>query len=94
MFRKKRIFWMTFIIMLMVILIPSTCYGNAGEPPSILIIVTNPPDDLKISMGSKDKYVEATITDKITEKYFAFYSHDLRIVNDYNIKVETKVILL
>lgn len=55
--------------MLMVIAFVSVCYGNSAEPPSILIIVPNAPEDLEISIGSGNTNMKANMRDKIIEKY-------------------------
>lgn len=75
--------------MLMVIAATPACYGNSAEPPSILIIVPNAPDDLEISIGSDDTYRKANKTNKIIERYYTFYSRDLRNTNDYNVNIST-----
>jgi len=67
----------------------SICYANSAEPPSILIIVYNAPDDLEISIGSGNNIVKAKRTDKSFESYYTFYSMDMKIAGDYNIKVTT-----
>lgn len=67
--------------------IASQCYANSAEPPSILIIVPNAPDDLEISINSGDTYIKANKTDKVIEKYYTFYSRDLRTTNDYILKI-------
>lgn len=64
----------------MSITIPSTCYGNPAEPPSILIIVPNPPADLEISIDTGNTYIKANEVDKVIEKYYTFYSRELRIL--------------
>jgi len=65
------------------------CYANAAEPPSILIIVFNAPEDLEISMGSVHTLVKAKRTDKLFESYYTFYSMDIKTAGDYTIKVAT-----
>lgn len=52
----------------------SVCYANSAEPPSILIIVSNAPTDLEISIGN----TKAIRTDKVIESYYTFYSRDLK----------------
>lgn len=66
-----------------------TCYGNSAEPPSILLIVPNAPEDLEISIGSDNLYAKANIIDKHIEKYYTFYSQELRNVNKYSININT-----
>ncbi len=85
---KKR----ALIIMLLISLfVPfrSICYANAAEPPSILIIVSNPPPDLEISIKTVDTYVKANKVDKAMERYYTFYSRHLRGVGDYVFKITT-----
>lgn len=65
------------------------CYANAAEPPSILIIVSNPPSDLEISIKSGDGYVNASTVNKASERYYIFYSRHLRGVKDYAFKITT-----
>jgi hypothetical protein len=65
----------------------AVCYANAGEPPSILIIVPNAPGDLEISIGPEN--IKAHRIDKAFESYFTFYRFDLRFT-DYRVNVTTK----
>ncbi|MDD3705185.1 MAG: hypothetical protein PHC45_03850 [Clostridiaceae bacterium] len=90
MLRKKKLFLLMTLSMIMAIALISVCYGNSAEPPSILIIVPNAPEDLEISIGSGNTNMKANMRDKIIEKYYAFYSSELRIANDYNINVSTR----
>jgi len=73
----------------MVIAFISACYGNSAEPPSILIIVPNAPEELEISIGSGDTNIKANKTNKIIERFYTFYSEDLRMAKDYTIKIST-----
>jgi hypothetical protein len=58
----------------------SLCNGNSAEPPSILIIVTNAPDDLEISMGPA--HLKARREDKATESHFSFYRSELKTTDN------------
>ncbi len=81
-----------FIIMFSLLIFVSfdcVCYANAAEPPSILIIASNPPPDLEISVKTGDAYVKAEKVEKAMEKYYTFYSRHLRDVSDYVFKVTT-----
>ncbi|MDK2905057.1 MAG: hypothetical protein PWR12_1133 [Eubacteriaceae bacterium] len=89
MFKTSRLFFTIILLMLMVIAVTPACYGNAGEPPSILIIVANAPDDLEISIGSDNTYAKASKNDRAIETYYTFYSHDLRFVDSYTVKINT-----
>lgn len=77
-----------FLAMIMVIFLASPCFANAGEPPSILIIVPNPPEDLEITLVT-DTNGKATMIDQTFERYYAFYNRDLQRAKDYTIEVST-----
>jgi len=85
---KKR---MLIIILSILLFMPfrSICYANAAEPPSILIIVSNPPSDLEISVKSGDTYIKADKVDKAMERYYTFYSRHLSGSGDYVFKITT-----
>ena len=89
MFKADKLFIVMILSAIMLIAITSICYGNSAEPPSIIIIVNNAPDDLEISIGSADTYTKANKTSNIIESYYTFYSRDLKADNGYNIKVST-----
>jgi len=88
--KNRKWFLSVLIIIFITLVVTPVCYGNSAEPPSILIIVPNPPEDLRISIGSGDTYVEALKTEKFMENYYAFYSHELKRANEYTIKVSTE----
>lgn len=85
--KNKGIVTFIFSILFVLFLAPP-CFANAAEPPSIVIIVPNPPEGLEISLIS-DSSGKARITDKAFERYYAFYYRDLREVEDYTIEVTT-----
>jgi hypothetical protein len=60
------------------------CNADAAEPPSILIIVSSAPQDLKISTGTVTAYRK----DKGLESYFTFYLRDL-VSTDYVFTITT-----
>ena len=85
---KKRL--ILIVALSMLIALVSVCYGNSAEPPSILIIVPNAPEDLEVSIGSGNTNMMANIRDKVIENYYAFYSSELRIAKDYTVRVSTR----
>ena len=50
--------------------------ANSAEPPSIVIIVNNPPENLSISL--EDTMTKAIVYKKAWEAQYSFYSRDLR----------------
>jgi len=85
--KKDKLLLIMILSMAMLIIVSAVCYGNSAEPPSILIIAPDAPDELEISIGPAD--IKASMRDKIIERYYVFYSADLRIAKDYNINIST-----
>ena len=85
--KKDKLLLIMFLSIAMLIIVSAVCYGNSAEPPSILIIAPDAPDELEISIGPAD--IKASMRDKIIERYYVFYSADLRIAKDYNINIST-----
>ncbi len=65
------------LILVIIFSINTIGYGNAAEPPSILFIVPNAPDDMNVKLKLVDREYEAKVVDKIIEKYYIFYSSDM-----------------
>lgn len=89
MFLKRRL---SIILILFILLmnITGVSYGNAAEPPSIMIIVPNAPEGLEISIGEDHTYTKAKVIDKLLEKYYIFYSREIDEASDYTLDVKTK----
>lgn len=78
-----------FILFVLLMNIGNISYGNATEPPSLMIIVANAPEDLEISIGKDDTYTDAKVIDKVIEKYYYFYYRDTKEISDYILNVKT-----
>lgn len=93
MLKTKHSLFIILLLTLTTLVVTTVCYANAAEPPSILIIVPNAPDDLEISIASGDKnsptYSKARKTDKVLESYYTFYHEDLKTIDDYTLKITT-----
>ena len=70
-------------------IMPSTASANSAEPPSLVILINNPPDDLSIVLISEDNQAFARVSQVAWEGYYAFYSHDMKTDGKYRIKVTT-----
>ena len=79
------------VLLALLLLVPclntSVCLANSAEPPSVLIIVTNPPEDLEISFGTDDNKA-FRVDKKLFESYYVFYSFQMASVG-YDVKVTT-----
>ncbi|TYQ16707.1 UNVERIFIED_CONTAM: hypothetical protein Cloal_3275 [Acetivibrio alkalicellulosi] len=75
------------LFMLIILMIPITVWSNAAEPPSVVILINNPPKDLSIVLLSNDKQPEARVQQVAWEGYYAFYSPDIQGDSEYTFKV-------
>lgn len=71
---KKSIF-LLFCILIFSLVFITVSHSNSAEPPSIVIIVNNPPENLSISL--EDTMTKARVQKKAWEAQYSFYSRDL-----------------
>ncbi|SNS90073.1 hypothetical protein SAMN05446037_102641 [Anaerovirgula multivorans] len=89
MVKENKIFTIVILAIFISMFTVHSSYGNSAEPPSILIIVPNAPDDLEISVGTGDAFTEARETNKLIETHYTFYSREIRMVSDYTFTIST-----
>lgn len=82
-------FIITLLILIMILFISNISWANSAEPPSILIIVSNAPEDLDIFIGDGEHSIKANKSSKSFETYYTFYSMELQQIVDYTITVTT-----
>ena len=84
--KKKQFLSMLLAMVLLLLAFPVTALANSAEPPGIIIITTNAPEDLTISLEIplSDSILEQRITKttKIWEDHYRLYYH----INDNYIK--------
>ena len=81
--------WKIVIIGIMIaLLVGLPVWGNAAEPPSVLIIVPGAPDELVVSMGQGETYLEGERRDKVFESYFLFFHQET--VDLSELKIDAK----
>jgi len=83
----KRLLLIFVLSALLLSVLPATALANAAEPPSLVILVNNPPDDLSIVMVSGENQAEATVRRVAWEGYYVFYSRDMRAGGEYTLRV-------
>lgn len=76
------------ITVLFILLFSCVCFGNSAGPPSILIIVSNAPDNFEIGIGSGTGYSKAKIVDKGVESYYIFYPRELSTIANHTLKIK------
>jgi hypothetical protein len=90
MFKENKIFTIVFLVIFISISISNISYANSAEPPSILIIVPNAPDDLEISIETEGTFTKARETGKLIETYYTFYSHEIRMASEHTFTISTE----
>ncbi|MDD3265215.1 MAG: hypothetical protein PHH02_04785 [Dehalococcoidales bacterium] len=77
---KKWLKYFLLTAVALIVLFPFTqtteCYANSAEPPSIMIIVSNAPEDLEIRLLPEG--TEASKTTRSYETYYSFYLYELQ----------------
>jgi hypothetical protein len=68
---------------------PTTVSANSAEPPSLVILITNPTDDLSIVLVSNENKPEASVRRVAWEGYYIFYSRDMQTDGEHTFKVTT-----
>ncbi|MEG0775442.1 hypothetical protein [Clostridium sp.] len=75
---------------LMMSILPLIASANSAEPPSLVILINNPPEDLSITLISNRNPPEAKVRKVAWEGYYVFYSRDMQVNGVYTFKVTTK----
>jgi len=83
----KKIPLVVVLLIVISIILPLIAFANSAEPPSILIIAPNTPEDLEISIRVGEEDRRANVREKLFERYFVFYSHDLEKAQSYELKI-------
>ena len=68
---------------------PVAVRANSAEPPSLVILVKNPAQDLSITLLSGQNGIEAKVKRIAWEGTYVFYSRDMRNGDKYTFKVTT-----
>ena len=85
----KQLLLIMILCTLMISILPITVRANSAEPPSLVILINNPPDDLSIVMVSNVNETVAKIRRVAWEGYYVFYSRDMQVSSDYTFRVTT-----
>ena len=76
----KKTSFCTLFLLLFAFFLPLSIQANSAEPPGLVIIVNNPPDDLTLSLQFDDAEAELVSERKAWEGYYQFYYH--KVGND------------
>jgi hypothetical protein len=56
---------------------PAAVYANSAEPPALVVIIKNAPEDIKVSIAGDNGLKEARKKTVAWETYYAFYRSSL-----------------
>ena len=87
---KKRLRLIIVICVLIISIMPTNTFANSAEPPSLVILINNPPEDLSIVLVSNETQPEALARRVAWEGYYVFYSRDMQDSDEYTFKITTK----
>lgn len=86
---RNRLLLVIAICTLTILILHTTALANSAEPPSLVILVNNPPEDLSIFLVSNENQPEARVRRVAWEGYYVFYSRDMLVGGKYTFKVTT-----
>jgi len=89
MLKKINIFLLVFSTIFISSFMPNISYANSAEPPSIIIIVPNAPNNLQISIETEDGFIEARGMNKLIETHYTFYYREIQMASDYIFTINT-----
>ena len=85
----KSLLLITVLCTLLISVLPIPALTNSAEPPSLVILINNPPEDLSIVLVSNANKPEAIVRRVAWEGYYVFYSRDMQDRDRYTFRVTT-----
>lgn len=85
----KRMLFIIFLCVLLTSLLPVSASANAAEPPSLVILVHNPPEDLTIELVNGSERQETAFRRIGWEGYYIVY-HNFKADGIYKLRVTTQ----
>lgn len=86
---SKCLILMMLLCMLIISILPAIVSANSAEPPSLIILINNPPNDLSIVLVSNKNQPEAVARRVAWEGYYVFYKRDMQADDIYTFKILT-----
>jgi len=86
---RKKVVFLMILWMVILSIFPMNVYANSAQPPSLVILINNPPEDLSVTMISNAQQPEAIIRRVAWEGYYAFYSREMKASSQYTFRVTT-----
>ncbi len=89
---KQKVYTSFIVLLAAFYFMPVIAYANAAEPPSLIIIMKNAPEDVSVSVVSSNSMAEGKKSKTAWETYYTFYKRDLGSDTDIILRVSGDVI--
>lgn len=70
-------------------LLPGMAAANSAEPPALVILVNNPPEDLAIELTDAQREPPGNVRRVAWEGYYSFYSWQIQSQDSYSFQITT-----
>ncbi|AEE95601.1 hypothetical protein [Mahella australiensis] len=67
--------------------IPMVAYANSAEPPTLIVIMKNAPEDVSVSAISAGRITEGEKIERAWETYYVFYNEDIMDDKEITLRV-------
>lgn len=74
---KQNLYRLLVIVLAVICLTPATGYSNSAQPPALVVIMKNAPEDAAISLVTKADLVVVPKSRTAWESYYVFYHQDI-----------------
>ncbi len=85
--RKRNLYGFLALLFLLLGITPAMAYANSAEPPALVIIMKNAPEDASVSLVTEDGLVEVPKNQTAWETYYVFYYGDIGTKSEITLKV-------
>lgn len=75
------------IVLTVICLVPAIAYTNAAEPPALVVIMANAPEDAEVSLVTAAGLAEVSKSRVAWETYYVFYHRDIGTSGEITLQV-------
>lgn len=75
------------IVLTVICLVPAIAYTNAAEPPALVVIMANAPEDAEVSLVTAAGLTEVSKSRVAWETYYVFYHRDIGTSDEITLRV-------
>lgn len=91
---KRNLYRLLAIVVAVICLAPAIAYTNSAQPPALVIIMKNAPDDTVVSLITKDGLVPVPKSQTAWESYYVLYDKHIDTVGADSIRPSSRDIRL